>query len=268
MQVICFLSMIFLAGLGHPATSLAVTSGGQLEELNYRIGLGIWSDVGRAHIRLTQEGPGRYRAEFAGGGQGFWKILNRWLPERYETEMSWVGDRLQPQVYLEEFRDKSHQVHKEFRFDYSRGVLEIWEGLDYKQPVKEYQIPMKEPVYDPLSLFYNLRLGVFGPLTAGETLRVALVPSPETREIIFRLGQNTPKGLEVMLDVKVQGEKYQAGTYFLDCTPQGVPLRAWTRVFFFGKVSGELLNPGGIMPQGLPALHGSSLQSNQTGQKN
>jgi hypothetical protein len=71
MQVICFLIMIFLAGLGHPGTSLAVTPGGNLEDLHYRIDLGIISDVGRVHLRLTQEGPGRYRAEFAGGGRGF-----------------------------------------------------------------------------------------------------------------------------------------------------------------------------------------------------
>jgi hypothetical protein len=268
MQVICFLIMIFLAGLGHPGAGLAVTPAGQLEELNYRLGLGIISDVGQAHIRLTQEGPGRYRAVFAGGGRGFWKFLNRWLPERYETEMAWEGDRLQPLVYVEEFQDKGHHVHKEFRFDYSRGVLEIWSGVDQQKPEKKYQIPMKQAVYDPLSLFYNLRLGVFGPLTPGKTLRVALVPSPETREIIFRLGQITPKGLEVMLGVKVEGVKYDAGPYFILCTPQGVLLRAWTQVFFFGKVSGELLNPGEIMPQGLPALRRLSLQPDQTGRKN
>lgn len=268
MQVICFLIMIFVAGLGHPGTSLAVTPDGQLEELNYRLGLGIWSDVGRAHIRLTQEGPGRYRAEFTGRGQGFWKILNRWLPERYETEMAWEAGRLQPLVYREEFQEKGHHVHKEFRFDYSRGVLEIWSGVDQQKPVKKYQIPMQEAVYDPLSLFYNLRLGVFGPLTAGKTLRVALVPAPEAREMIFHLGPDTPQGRQVMLEVKVEGVKYDAGPYFILCTPQGVPLQTWTRVLLFGKVSGELLNPGEIMPQGLPAQRRLSLQPDQTGRKN
>ena len=254
MQVICFLIMIFLAGLGHPGTSLAVTPGGQLEELNYRIGLGIWSDVGRAHLRLTQEGPGRYRAEFTGKCQGFWQFLNHWLPERYQTEMTWQGGRFQPTVYREEFQDKGHRVHKEFRFDYSRSVLEIWSGDDNQPLAKKYRIPMKAAVYDPLSLFYNLRLGVFGPLTPGETLRVALVPAPQAREMVFHLGQDTPQGRKVMLEVKVEGVKYDAGPYVIFCTPEGVPLQLWTRVLLFGKVSGELLNPGEVMPQGLPAL--------------
>jgi hypothetical protein len=66
-----------------------------------------------------------------------------------------------------------------------------------------------------------------------------------------------------MLEVKVEGVKYDAGPYFIFCTPQRVPQQAWTRVLVFGKVSGELLNPGEIMPKGLPALRRLSLNSNQ-----
>ncbi|HEY9072991.1 MAG TPA: DUF3108 domain-containing protein, partial [Desulfobaccales bacterium] len=189
-----------------------------------------------------------------GGGHGFWKILNRWLPDSYETEMAWEAGRLKPLVYREEFQQKGHHIHKEFRFDYSRSVLEIWSAEDNQPLAKKYQIPMKAAVYDPLSLFYNLRLGVFGPLTPGETLRVGLVPAPQAREMVFHLGQDTPQGRKVMLEVKVEGVQYDAGPYVFICTPERVPLQLWTRVLLFGKVSGELLNPGEVMPKGLPAL--------------
>ena len=152
--------------------------------------LGLWSDVARVHLRLSQDGPGRYRAEFSGAAQGMWSLLNRWLPERYEAEMIFEQGRLKPTVYREVFQSKGQRVRKEYRFDYTRAVLELWRGVDNREPEKEWQVALHGPVYDPLSLFYNLRLGTFGTFKGGETVRVATVPTPETREygLSYRFG--------------------------------------------------------------------------------
>jgi hypothetical protein len=265
MPVIWLLILMLLVNPGQlGASAAAAAAGGNLEELRYRVSLGVWQDVARVHLRLTQVGPDRYRAEFAGAAQGVWSLLNRWLPERYETEMALVQGRLKPLIYREEFQFKGRHYHKEYRFDYSRGVLEVWQGVNHKEPVKSWQVPLKEPVYDPLSLFYNLRLGAFGPLLAGQTLKVAVVPTPEPREMIIRIGAETDQGRKVMLEVvSPKASQVESGPYYIFCTPQLAPQQAWTRVLVFGKLSGQLLNPGEVMENGLPGLPGLSLDSRE-----
>lgn len=234
-----------------------------LEELKYRLSLGIWEDVARVHLRLTQVERGRYRAEFAGAAQGAWRLLSRWLPERYETEMALEAGRLKPLIYREKFQAKGQNITKEYRFNYSQGLLEIWRGVDQRKPRKEWQIPLKEPVYDPLTLFYNLRLGAFGPLAGGQTLKVALIPTPETRVMTINLGPETAQGRKVMLTIKTQDVEAEDGPYFLFCTPERVPWLAWVRVLAFAKLSGQLLNPGEVMKNGLPPPPQLSLQGGE-----
>jgi hypothetical protein len=233
---------------------------GHLEELQYRVDLGGWQDVARVHLRLIQMEPGRYRAEFAGAAQGAWKVLSRWLPERYETEMALEAGRFKPLVFREEFRCKGRHISKEYRFDHSRGVLELWRGKDGRKPVKDWQGPLKETVSDPLTLFYNLRLGAMGPLLPGQTLKVSVISDPDPLEMVINLGPETAPGRKVMLTVRSKDGAAEYGPYFLFCTPQGVPQTAWMRVLGFAKLSGELLNPGEIRKRGFPGGPDLSLQ--------
>ncbi len=102
-----------------------------------------------------------------------------------------------------------------------------------------------------MSFIYNLRLGGFGPLTAGETLRVALIPTPGPRELIVRLGPESPQGRQVMLEVTGRRHEDEAGPYHLVLSPQGAPQQAWTSLAI-GKLSGQLLNPAAAMQPWLP----------------
>ena len=251
MPIIWLVVLILLAQPAQAGAGLAATSPGEsLENLQYRVGLGIWSEVAQVHLRLIRVGSHRYRAEFRGAAEGAWKLLSRWLPEGYETEMVLEGGRFKPQVFRETFQSKGHRILKEYRFDYSRNLLEVWRGVDYQEPVKRWQVPLQEPVYDLLSLFYNLRLGALGPLAGGQTLRVAMIPTPEPRELVLRIGPGSSEGRKVMAEVTGQKAEDEAGPYFLSCTPQWVPQEAWIRVALFGKLSGQLLNPEAIMPEG------------------
>lgn len=252
MQLIWILILLLLVNLGQPGSGLAATGpGADLENLEYRLSLGIWSDVAVVHLRLAQVGPNRYRAEFSGAAQGMWRLLSRWLPEGYESDMVLEGGQLKPLVFREKFQAKGHRIRKEYRFDYARKVLEVWRGVDDQEPMKDWQVPMQTPVYDPLSLFYNLRQGAFGPLMAGDTLRVAVVPTPEPRKLVFHIGPEAAEGRKIMLEVAGAGsESATSGPYFIFANPQWVPQEAWTRVPFFGKLAGHLLNPEGIMPEG------------------
>ena len=238
------LILLFLASLCGPAMGLAEPeAGNHLEELQYRLDLGALQDVARVHLRLTEVGPGRYRAEFAGAAQGAWSLLNRWLPERYETEMALEDGRFKPLVYREEFQAGGHHVRKEYRFDYSRRLLTVWRSQDDREAVEKLEVPLQKPVYDPLSFFYNLRRGAFGPLIPGKTLKVPLVPAPEPRELVLHIGPETPEGQKFMLEVTGSGSDTAAADYYFVCAPQWLPRQVWTRVLPFLKLSGQLVSP-------------------------
>jgi Protein of unknown function (DUF3108) len=251
MPVIWLFILIFLANLGQPAAIRAAEV--HPEELDYRLSLGSLGEVGQVHLRLTQEGAGRFRAEFAGAAQGVWRLLSRWLPERYETEMIQEKGRLKPLVYREEFMSKGHHVRKEYRFNYAKGLLVLWRSQDDRPAEKRWQVPLKKDVYDPLSLFYNLRLGALGPLVEGETLRASVMPTPEPQEMVIRIGLDAPQGHKVMLEVTGKESAEEAGPYFIFCNPQWVPVKAWFRVPLFGKLQGELISPGAAKNGSLPA---------------
>jgi hypothetical protein len=223
------------------------------ENLEYQVSLGPWSDVARVHLVLKELEPGRYLAEFSGAAQGMWQLLSRWLPERYQTEMVLREGRLVPLVYREEFMSKGKHVRKEYRFDHERARLTLWRQGDGGEMRKEWEVPLKGPVYDLLTLFYNVRLGALGPVLGGATLRVAILPSPKPQELAFRIGPVTDQGRKVMLDVR-QPDANAEDHYFIYLNPERVTTLAWTRVTLFGKLAGHLLNPCEIRKEGLLAL--------------
>jgi len=223
------------------------------EDLEYQISLGPWSDVGRVHLVLKELEPGRYLAEVFGAAQGMWQVTSRWLPERYQAEMVYRDGRMVPLLYREEFLSQGRKVMKEYRFDHERGRLTLWRQAQGREKVKKWEVPLKGPVYDPLTLFYNVRLGVFGPLPGGTTLRVTVLPTPDPREMVFMIGAVSDPGRKVMLECR-RSESREVSQYHLSLSAAHVPTLAWTRVPLFGRLAGRLLNPGEIMKEGLPAL--------------
>jgi hypothetical protein len=222
------------------------------EDLEYQISLGPCADVGRVHLILKELEPGRYLAEVSGAAQGAWQLTSRWLPERYQTEMIHRDGRLVPLLYREEFLSQGKRVMKEYHFDHEHGRLTLWRQAEGGDKVKKWEVPMKSPVYDPLSLFYNVRLGVFGPLPGGTTLRVMGLPTPEPREMVFMIGAVSDAGRQVMLDYR-RSEGKALNQYYISLSPEQLPTQAWTRVPLFGKLTGRLLNPGEIRKEGLLA---------------
>ena len=255
---VCLISILFLLGLA-PATLAAgpatiAAAPNIRENLEYQVSLGLWSDVARVHLVLKELKPGHYLAEFSGAAQGMWKLLSRWLPERYQTEMLYRDGRLQPMVYREEFQEKGQKVLKEYRFDYDHSQLTLWRQVDGGEKIKAWEVPLTGPVYDLLSLFYNVRLDALGPAPGGTSLRVMVLPTPEPKELVFHIGALTDEGLKVM----VNSDSADAEQYFIFLNPERVPTLAWTRAGLLGKLTGRLLNPGEIKKEGLLGLPVSS----------
>ena len=223
------------------------------EDLQYQVSLGVCSDVGLVHLVLKELEPGRYLAEVTGATKGLGHLSKRWLPERYQTEMVHREGRLVPLIYREEFISKGKRVLKEYRFDYERGQLSLWRQAEGFETVKQWEVPLKSPVYDFLSLFYNVRLGVFGPLPGGSTLKVMVLSTLAPQEMVFAIGSVTEMGRKVMLERR-RSESKEVNQYFFFLSPEQVPTLAWTQVPLFGKLTVHLLNPGEIKKGGLLAL--------------
>jgi hypothetical protein len=236
-----------------PVQGAAVPLPDTREDLVYQVSLGPWDDVAKVHLVLKELEPGHYLAEFSGAAQGMWRLLSRYLPERYQSEMVYREGRLKPLVYREEFMDKGQHWVKEYRFDYEHRHLTLRRQIDGGEWVKKWEVPLTEPVYDLLSLFYNVRIGALGTLRGGANVRVAVLPSPKPQELIFRIGEIAEPGLKVMLNYRPPDSPTE-DHYFIFLNPQGVPTLAWTQVTFFGKLAGRLLNPGQIKKELLPAM--------------
>lgn len=243
------ISILFLLGLA-PATFAAApatiaAAPNIRENLEYQISLGLWSDVARVHLVLKELKPGHYLAEFSGAAKGMWQLLSRWLPERYQTEMVYRDGRLQPLVYREEFQEKGEKVLKEYRFDYDHSQLTLWRQVGGGEKIKQWEVPLTGPVYDLLSLFYNVRLDALGPAPGGGTLRVKVLPNPKPQELVFCIGATTDQGLEVMVN-SCAPSAGEADQFFIVLNPERVPILAWTRAGIFGKLAGRLVNPDEI----------------------
>ena len=223
------------------------------EDLQYQVSLGPCSDVGLVHLVLKELEPGRYLAEVYGATKGLGQLSKRWLPERYQTEMIHREGRLVPLIYREAFISKGKRVLKEYRFDHERGQLSLWRQAEGGEKVKQWEVPLKSPVYDFLSLFYNVRLGVFGPLPGGSTLKVMVLSTLAPQEMVFAIGSVTEMGRKVMLERR-RSESKAVNQYFFFLSPEQVPTLAWTQVPLFGKLTARLLNPGEIKKEGLLAL--------------
>jgi hypothetical protein len=209
-----------------------------LESLHYRVDLPVWHDAARVNLTLKQLGPGHYLGEATGTVQGPWRLLCNWLPVQYQTEMVYRQGRLQPLVYREQFRQNGKQVSKEFRFDYDAGQLILHRRVQGRAPDKEWRTPLKDPIYDPLTLCYNLRLGAFGPMHPGETLTLAGIPYPKPNQVILSVGPNR----EVMVTIKEKTDSAgDVPPLFLSFDPQWVPTLAWTRMPILGRVVGLLV---------------------------
>jgi hypothetical protein len=227
------------------------------ESLEYQVSLGPCSDVGRVYLVLKELEPGRYLAEVSGATQGVWKLSSRWLPERFQTEMVHREGRLVPLIYREEFFSKGQRVLKEYRFDHEGGRLSLWRRADGGVQVKQWEVPLNGPVYDPLTLLYNVRLGTFGPLPSGATLKVMVLSTLKPQEMVFVVGPVTEMGRIVTMERR-RAKSKAVSHYFCHLSLEQVPTLAWTQVPVFGKLTGRLLNPGEIRKEGLLALSPSS----------
>ncbi|MBU4231064.1 MAG: DUF3108 domain-containing protein [Proteobacteria bacterium] len=260
--VLPFLVLVLAIGLG-PGQPPAQAAPALLEELRYRIEILVWQDAARVRLTFNRLGPGRYTAEIIGETLGLIKLLSGGQRERLQTEMVWRNHRLLPLIYREEsWRGGKKRRLKEYRFDYSRGRLELWEWHAGKGLAKKWHTDLAHQVYDPLSAFYNCRLGILGPTREGETSTIQGIPYPQPEAMEVRLGGESQDGRQVMLSLINQVFQDSRGVVFANIDKQWVPHQAWTTVSGI-TVRGLLLPESVIMAPGLPGLNAPGLAASR-----
>jgi len=245
--VLLLLTRLLLSG--NPALAAPAL----LEDLHYRLEVLLWPDAARIRVTLKRLGPERFAAEVIGEPRGFIKVLTGERRERLATEMVWRRHRLLPVIYQEETKRRGKRRLKEYRFDYLRGRLEMWQGRDGQALVKRWQTDLPEPVYDPLTAFYNCRLGLMGPTRAGETATIPGIPYPRPEAVEVRLGPETKNGRRAMVSLVNPVFEDARGQVFADLDDRLVPRRAWTTVSGI-TITGRLLPESKVMPPALPGL--------------
>lgn len=245
-------------GVAAPATAAV------LEDLQYRVDVWIWRDAARVQLRLEGLGAGRYRAEVTGVALGLAALVSGHRRDRYQTEMVLKEGRLLPVLYREESHRRGKARVKEYRFDYARERLELWQGQTGRELELKWHAALTTPIHDPLSALYNGRLGFLGPLTEGNTLKFPGIPYPQPEEYEVRLGPETPAGRQVMVVLVNKAFANRRGLIFVTLDAKRVPTQVWSRVLRFGKIVAQLLPGGQPLKAGLPEL-GEGCQVNGGG---
>jgi hypothetical protein len=230
---------------------VALAAPALLEDLRYQMAVLVWPDAAQVRVTLRDQGQSRLVAEVLGETRGFIKVMTGNHKERLQTEMIWRKGRLAPLVYREESWRHGKHAFKEYRFDYPRSRLALWEWHEGKGLLKKWETDLPEQVYDPLSAFYNCRLKILGPTREGETSTIRGIPYPQPEALEVRLGPETVDGRQAMVSLVNPVFADTRGVVFAMIDAQRVPQRAWTTVFGV-TVKGALLPGSVMMPAGLP----------------
>ncbi|MFZ5452350.1 MAG: DUF3108 domain-containing protein [Thermodesulfobacteriota bacterium] len=234
-----------------------------LEALKYQADIWVLTDAARARVTFTRLGQGRYRAEVAAEAQGLAKLLSGQRMDNYATEMVVCHGLLVPLVYREESRRWGKYHLKEYRFDYEKGRLELWQHQEGQGLVRKWEAALtEEPIYDPLSAFYNFRLGALGRPRAGESLRLRGIPYPRPEEIVIQIGQREKQGRKVMVSLINRVFNDEGVVVFIFFDKHWTPSQGWSQILSFGKVAGQILPGSKPLNGSLPEMH-SGLKSSR-----
>ena len=212
----------------------AVPQGELLEDLKFRVEYLLWKDVAQAQLTLKSLGPGHYQAEISGEPLGLLKVIIGKRRDSYRTEMILRQRQAHapglPGRIPEERPPPSEGIPLQLRPG-RPGIVAV-EGR--QRDGAKWHTALKGPIYDPLTAFYNCRLGLMGPIREGETFKVAGIPYPKPEEIEVRIGPETAEGRKIMIAINNKAFENDRGVIFayLDepgCRNRPGPAPGWAR---------------------------------------
>ncbi|MFP3868170.1 MAG: DUF3108 domain-containing protein [Desulfobacteraceae bacterium] len=211
------------------------------ESLNYSVDVLMLRDAVRANITLRQLAPDCYEGEISGHTRGILGFFTAHRRDCYCTRMIYNQGKLLPEIYREESWLRGRHRYKEYRFDHQQNSLELWQRDGDGALKLKWHTALDEPIYDPISAFYNFRLGALGELKGGETITVSGIPYPHPEDINIHIGPTEHGRRKIVVEIRNRAFEDERGMVHILFDPQRVPLEAWTRVLSFGKITGRLL---------------------------
>lgn len=235
-----FAVLILLTILSAALAWPALASAPQPETLFYSVDVPLIKDAGRATVSLRQVGQDTYEGEIKSETNGIVALFTAHRRDYHRTTMRLVQGKLQPLLYIEESWVGRKHLYKEYRFDHERQRLEMWRRGQDGELVLKWQTDLTGPIYDPITAFYNFRIGGLGEIKGGDTITVAGIPYPHPETITIRLGPQEPGNRQAMVTIRSRPEEHEIGQVHIRFDDQLTPVSAWTRVMQFGKLSGRL----------------------------
>lgn len=231
------------------------------EELVYHISFWVFQDMAVGKVTFTKDENGEYVARLDARTIG---MVDKVLQHRHDIYTSRLILSEDGSMFVTKSFKKSSDINGKVRegvkyIDYKNRIL-TWMSWGGGKEDKSGGSGFPEGVYpvDPLTAFYNFRLGVYGPAEEGREYRIHTFPKddkvPElymritTREEMDkRTRRRKAPAADYLADAKVDKEFFGSGNGELEILFTGglLPVRAVAKdVAFFGDVTGTLKQVG------------------------
>ncbi len=190
-QKFTFAALFFLLAVQpcyarHPAPCPADLLAG--ETMQYTINFWLLKGSAKGELCFFKS-PGGYTSYFEAETRGILRIIAGHRKETMESVMEFdeALQRLRPRRFTEAFRHKGRTFTRRIDFDHERGRFTCTRtGPQGSRKVTMTDLPDTD-FEDMLTLYYNLRMGCYGPLPTEEKIRaqVLMKESPSFITIAF-----------------------------------------------------------------------------------
>ncbi|MCP4717366.1 MAG: DUF3108 domain-containing protein [Deltaproteobacteria bacterium] len=156
------------------------------EVLTYSVGFWIFRKAATGKLSLQRDGE-RYVATFEAETAGFLKLVTEYRKEVMRSTMRYdnATKRLRPEMFEEIYTQGDHEVVRTVLFDYEQKRYRFSWKRNERTVFSVNRAFPKRPFDDLLSFFYNLRLGAFGPVQAGEKKSACIVAKTSPGNIVI-----------------------------------------------------------------------------------
>jgi hypothetical protein len=231
------------------------------EELVYHISFWIFQDMAIGKVTLESDEDGGYVATLDAHTVG---MVDKIFQHRHDIYTSYLELSPDGTIFITKSFKKTTDVNGKVRngvtyMDYENRVM-TWMSWGGGKEEKSGGSGFPEGVYpvDPLTAFYNFRIGAYGPAGEGREYRIPTFPKDEkvpelymritTREEMKkrRRGVKAPAA-DYLADARIDKEFFGSGSGEIEILFTGglLPVKAVAKdVAFFGDVTGTLREVG------------------------
>lgn len=152
------------------------------EELTYDLSFLWFKKAASGTVTFQALGQkGEYEATIQGQTHGFIGFGTRFRRDILTSRMEAVdgGRRLRPLEFREEVTTGSRHRKKITHFDHVNHEVVITRERKGVAKQNTIPVPKGETYYDPITAFYNLRFGSFGPIIKGRQFLIQTVPKKD-----------------------------------------------------------------------------------------